>query len=305
MVYSAAAWAFDWEPPCVDAINAIAGLDFQGVELRIQGREELKYYNDETNKSLRALMDSKDLRLTNLNFTPEGASSPIAEERALAVKDFEAVITAATQLGTQLITLGPSYPGEMTCVDEHYRPSMQVWNMDIPDGLDLVKNYEEYLDTVRSFASLCREHGLKLAIETVPYAWARNTDAVLRLLEQPGLEDVGVTYDVANISMIGEVAEIFVYRLNSRIYNVQMADNHGANNVHWRPGKGKNDFNAIVRALDDVGYKGCVCLELSDAEGAGRSPRGLYDPHGNYEKLCRSHRLAVAELERIYCEEGL
>lgn len=56
MVYSAAAWAFDWEPPCVDAINAIAGLDFQGVELRIQGREELKYYNDETNKSLRALI---------------------------------------------------------------------------------------------------------------------------------------------------------------------------------------------------------------------------------------------------------
>lgn len=305
MVYSAAAWAFDWDPPYTDAINTIADLGFKGIELRIQGSKDLEYYSDKTNRELRKLMDSRGLTLTNLNYTPGGASSPKAEERKAAVKDFETVITAAKQLGAELITLGPSYPGDVSCTDEHYRPSMQIWNMDIPDELDMIKNYEEYLDTLRRFADLCRKNDLKLAVETVPYSWARNTDAVLRLLEKPGLEDVGVTYDVANISMIGEVAELFVYRVNKRICNVQMADNHGINNVHWRPGKGKNNFNAIVRALHDVGYNGPVCLELSDAEGAGRSPRGLYDPHGNYEKLCRSHKLAVSELDRIYCEEGL
>lgn len=305
MDFSAAAWAFEWAPPCEDAIRAIADLGFAGVELRIQGRGELAYYSDETNKALRALMDEKNLRLTSLNFTPEGASSLKAEERRTAVEDFRRVAAVAGQLGTGLITIGPSYPAEAKHTDEHYKPSMQVWNTAMPEGVDLVQNYEDYLETLRGFAAVCREHGLKMAVEPVPNAWIRNTDAVLRLLEKPGFEDVGVTYDVANISMIGDIAEIFVYRVGRRICNVQMADNHGVNNAHWRPGKGKNDFGAIVRALADVGYQGPVCLELSDAEGAGRSPAALYDPHADYEKLSRSHKLAVAELERIYSEEGV
>ena len=304
MVFSAAAWAFDWAPPCENAIRAIAGLGFAGVELRIQGRKELAYYSDETNAVLRELMDGK-LALTNLNFTPEGASSPDREARQAAVQDFARVAEVAKQLRAELITLGPSYPYEAVATDEHYKPSMQVWNTALPADADLVRNYEEYLDTLRSFAGICRKEGLRLAVETVPNAWVRNTDAALRLLEKPGLEDVGITYDVANISMIGDIGEICVYRLNKRIYNVQMADNHGVNNAHWRPGKGKNDFGAIVRALADVGYQGPVCLELTDAEGAGRSPAALYDAHGDYEKLSRSHRLAVAELERIYREEGV
>lgn len=291
--------------PCEDAIRAIAKLGFAGVELRMQGKSELSYYSDSTNQALRALFEEKNLTLTNLNFTPSGASSPKAEERAAAVEDFRRVAAVVKQLGAALITIGPSYPNESPAIDEHYKPSMQVWNNPLPDGVDLVQNYEDYLDTLRAFAAICREEGLKMAVEPVPNAWVRNTDAALRLLEKPGLEDVGVTYDVANISMIGDLPEIFIYRLNRRIYHVQLADNHGVNNAHWRPGKGKNDFGAIVRALSDVGYQGAYSLELTDAEGAGRSPAALYDPHGDYEKLSRSHRLAMAEMERVFREEGV
>ena len=304
MDYSAAAWAFDWAPPYENAIDAIAEVGCKGVELRIRTREELnEYYTDERNTALRAQMDRLGLKLTNLNFTPEGASNVCAEERAQAVADFRRVAAIAKQLDAALITVAASYPFDQKHIDEHYKPSMQIWTTPVPENADFAQNYTDYLTTLHQFAAICRESGFKLAVETVPLTWARNTDAILRLLEKLGEENVGVTYDVANITMSGELAEIFVYRLNKRIFNVQMADNHGVNNAHWRPGKGKNDFNALVRALDDVGYQGAICLELGDAKGAGRNPAAWFEPHGDYEVLSHEHTLAMAELDRVYQEE--
>lgn len=304
MVYSAAVWAFDWAPPYEDAIKAIAETGCKGVELRIHTRDELQsYYTDERCEVLRKLMQDKGLVLTNLNFTPEGASGVGVDARAQAITDFRRVAELAKKLGTGLVTVAASYPFDIKPIDEHYKPSMQIWSVPVPAGADFNKNYADYLDTLRGFAAVCKETGLKMAIETIPLSWARNTDAILRLLEKLGEDNVGVSYDVANITMSGDLAEIFTYRLNKRIFNVQMADNHGVNNAHWRPGKGKNDFNALVRALDDVGYRGPVCLELGDAKGAGRNPAAWYEPHGDHKTLIYEHKLAIAELDRVYQEE--
>lgn len=304
MVYSAAVWAFDWTPPYEDAIKSIAKTGCKGVELRIHTREELQSYDTQARSdALKALLRDEGLSLTNLHFTPAGASSTVAAARAQAVSDFRHVAELAKKLGTGLVTVAASYPFDVQPMDEHYKPSMQIWSVPVPAGADFNQNYADYLDTLRGFAAICKDAGLKLAIETIPLSWARNTDAILRLLEKLGDDNVGVCYDVANISMSGDLAEIFAYRLNKRIFHVQMADNHGVNNAHWRPGKGKNDFNALVRALDDVGYQGAVSLELSDAKGAGRNPAAWYEPHGDHKTLIAEHKLAIAELDRVYQEE--
>lgn len=306
MVYSAAVWAFDWAPPYENAIASIAKTGCKGVELRIRTREELaQYYTDERVSALKAQLAQTGLALTALNVTPQGASSVDKSEREQAVRDFRRAADIAEALGAKLITVAASYPFDVEIIDEHYKPSMQIWEVKLPDNPDFAQNYEDYLDTLHQFAAVCREKGMKLAIENQPTSWARNTDAVLRLLEKLGEDNVGVTYDVANLTMVGELAEIFAYRVNKHIFNVQLADNHGLSNVHWRPGKGKNDFNALMRALADVGYDGPYCLELGDAKGAARNPAAWYEPFGDHDTLVHEHELAIAEMERVCREEGV
>lgn len=305
MVFSAAAWSFDWDPPYDKAINAIADLGFAGVELRIKAVAEVdSYYTGSVCAGLKALMEQRGLALTNVVVQPTGASSRDGGARRKAVEDFCRMAAVCAALGTPLITVGGSYPFDLPFTDDHLKPSMQVWNQDVPGDWDFEENFEGYLATLRQFAAICEEKGMKMALETVPSAWVRNTDAALRLLEKLGVEGVGITYDVANISMVGELPEIFAHRLNKRLFNVQMADNHGLSAAHWRPGKGKNDFGALVRALKDFGYDGPVCLELSDTRGAAGNPALCYEAHGDYEKLAYEHKLALAEMGRVCQEEG-
>ena len=50
--------------------------------------------------------------------------------------------------------------------------------------------------------------------------------------------------------------------------NTHFSDNDGHTNAHWRPGRGKIDWVAILAALEAIGYAGPITLELEDAPGA-------------------------------------
>ena len=59
-----------------------------------------------------------------------------------------------------------------------------------------------------------------------------------------------------------------VYMLKGRIRHTHFSDNDALTNVHWRPGQGKINWKAVMKALQDTGYNGAINFELEDVPGA-------------------------------------
>jgi len=77
------------------------------------------------------------------------------------------------------------------------------------------------------------------------------------------------------------------------VLNCHFSDNDGTTNVHWRPGRGKIDWEKVLLALKETGFDGVISLEFEDVPGVSRGARdvpGVYK--GNAE--------ATAEFEKEY-----
>ena len=60
--------------------------------------------------------------------------------------------------------------------------------------------------------------------------------------------------------------------LGQRVFHCHFSDNDAVTNAHWRPGRGKIDWRAVLEALRDVGFDGTVSIELEDVPGVA-TPR--------------------------------
>jgi sugar phosphate isomerase/epimerase len=89
-----------------------------------------------------------------------------------------------------------------------------------------------------------------------------------RLIERTGAANLGINFDPSHMFPSGEMPHFAAHVLKGRIFNTHLSDNEGHTNAHWRPGKGKIDWPALLQAFVDVGYQGPLTLELEDAPGA-------------------------------------
>jgi sugar phosphate isomerase/epimerase len=70
---------------------------------------------------------------------------------------------------------------------------------------------------------------------------------------------------------MGEMPQMVIYEVGARVFHTHFSDNDGTSNAHWRPGKGKIDWQGVLQALQAVGYEGVLSIELEDVPGTGRS----------------------------------
>lgn len=306
MFLGASSWVFDWAPPYDKAIDAIAKLGFQGVELTIWNNEFLHgYYTPQTTSELKKRIEGNGLVLTNVFCLPSGGASADEAVRRNAVEEFKYCVDAARRLGSPRVTTCTSYPFEIEFPFEQLRPTSQVWTAEIPAGLDFEKNFADYIDTLNRFGEVLAENDMQLALEPHPHRIMKNADSMLRILDRIETDRIGLNLDPSHLFPMGEMAQMVVYRVNRKIFHCHFSDNDGQSNAHWRPGKGKIDWNATVRALHEVGYDGAISLELEDVPGAAGFPGFHRDPKGNYTLLEREYRLAKEYMERVFGEEGL
>ena len=306
MFLGASSWVFSWAPPYHDAIDSIAELGFKGVELTIWNNEFRKdYYTSETNRELKKRIEDRGLVLTNLFCLPSGQASIHKEERETCIDEFRASVEVAKELGVDLLTTCTSCPFELPFPFEQARPVSQTWTIDLPKGLDFQKNYEDFIEVMNKMADVCEEYDVRLALEPHPHRIMKNADSMLRILDRVDRKRIGLNLDPSHLFPMGEMAQVVVYQINKNIFHTHFSDNDAQSNAHWRPGKGKIDWNATVRALSDIGYDGAVSLELEDVPGAAGFPGFHRDPKSQPEILKREYRLAKEYMERVFEEENI
>jgi sugar phosphate isomerase/epimerase len=280
MKFGASIWPFKWDTPYDDAIERIAGLGFKAIELIAWNREALdEYYTPQTIKHLKSLIADKGLILSEFVSTPKGMASPDKSVRDAAVEHFKRQVEVGVELGTNIINSVSHYPFEIKFPHITVLPHVQKFQVDIPSGLDWDQNWLDYVGVIRRCCQICEDAGVKFALEPHPHRYMANAASMLRLIDHVQSPALGMNLDPSHLFPVGEIPHAVVYQLGKRIFHCHFSDNDGLTNVHWRPGKGKIDWEALLKALKDVGFDGVISIELEDVPGVSRGRAAL---HGAY-----------------------
>ena len=282
MKFGASVWPFKWDTPYDDAIKRIAALGFKAIELIAWNREALDdYYTPQTIKHLKSLLAGEGLMLSEFVSTPRGMANPDKKIRDAAVEHFKRQVEVGVELGTNIINSVSSYPFDIAAPHITVLPHVQKFQVELPAGLDWKQNWLDYVDVIRRCCRICEDAGVKYALEPHPHRYMANAASMLRLIEHVQSPALGMNLDPSHLFPVGEIPHAVVYQLGSRIFHCHFSDNDGLTNVHWRPGKGKIDWEALMRALKDVGFAGVISIELEDVPGVSRGRTSLHGAYGH------------------------
>ena len=56
-------------------------------------------------------------------------------------------------------------------------------------------------------------------------------------------------HEPSHLFPMGDLPHLAAYQLAGRVWHTHLSDNDGTTNAHWRPGKGKIDWGALLQAL--------------------------------------------------------
>ncbi|HTK08748.1 MAG TPA: sugar phosphate isomerase/epimerase family protein [Ktedonobacteraceae bacterium] len=292
MKFGASIWPFHWDAPYEEGIRRIAGLGFKAVELIAWNREMIDtYYTPATIRSLRNVAQSEGIEISEFVSTPHGLANPDKARREQAVDHFKRTAEIAVELGTKIVNSVSVYPFELSYPWITDMPHLQEFKINIPSGLDWQRNWEDYVESTRQCAVICEQANLKFALEPHPFRYMSNTASMLRLIEHVKSDALGMNFDPSHLFPVGEIPHQVIYQLGNRIFHCHFSDNDGTTNVHWRPGKGKIDWEAVLRALKDTGYDGVISLEFEDVPGVSRGARSV-------PGVVKEKRVATPEFDR-------
>lgn len=307
MKFGASIWPFRWDTPYDEAVRRIAELGFQAVELIAWNREVLDtYYTPQEIKKLRAVLDDTGLELSEFVSTPPGMANPAKADRDRAVEHFKRMVDVAVELGTDTVNTVSAYPFGISVPRVTDRPLMQIFQVDYPPGLDWPQNWADYVDTIRRCCDVCEDAGVRYALEAHPFRYMSSAASMLRLMDHVGSPALGMNFDPSHLFPMGDIPHSVIYQLGDRIFHCHFSDNDAMTNVHWRPGKGKIDWTAVMRALKETGFDGVISIELEDVPGVSRGEAevpGVYRGNWDATDTFVDENLAAVAYLRAICAD--
>jgi sugar phosphate isomerase/epimerase len=118
--------------------------------------------------------------------------------------------------------------------------------------------------SVETIAAHARLLGVRVALEVIPNALSA-ADALIALVEDLDMPDVGVCLDFGHAHMMGDVADA-IETLSGMLIATHVHDNHGKRDEHLPPFEGTIDWPGALMALQKIGYEGPMVLELASAD---------------------------------------
>lgn len=117
---------------------------------------------------------------------------------------------------------------------------------------------------VDKLEDLCKRHGTMAALEPEPGMLLERMDDYDRLASILGYQP-GLTLDVGHLECVEPDAEhVYPCKYAQVLYNVQLDDMLPGRHRHLFFGEGSVDFAAWFAALEEIGYAGPACVELSE-----------------------------------------
>lgn len=127
-------------------------------------------------------------------------------------------------------------------------------------GMRLENSCESLARIAETARKVC---GGIVCVEDLPRTClGRNSDDIIKLISAD--DDLRVCFDTNHL--LKESNADFIRKIGKKIVTTHVSDYDLIDEKHWLPGEGKNDWNAVIDALEEVGYDGVWLYELGFAK---------------------------------------
>lgn len=206
-------------------------------------------------------------------WAPQQYAGDAEGKRTWAIEEMKRTAQAAKKLGVQVVT---GFTGS------------SIWKYIYPwppvSEEEIQKGYELFAQLWGPIFDEFEKHGVRFALEVHPTEIAFDVYSTERALAAVDHHPAfGINFDPSHLLWQGMNPVEFIYEFPERIYHVHMKDvsvrlngktgvlaSHlpfGDPRRGWdfrSIGRGDVDFEAIIRALNDIGYKGPLSVEWED-----------------------------------------
>lgn len=209
--------------------------------------------------------------------TPLGLADFNDGVRRYHVERSKRVVDLASDLGAASLML---CPGEYVFQQELLPPEWE-WG--------------RLVEAVREIGKHASDRGLSVAIELLPfeYAFVNSVDAMVRLLDEVGLECVTAAIDISHF-WLRRIDPSELGRLAGRIGQVHIADCDGVHHGDLPAGTGTTPFGDYLAAIRDAGFEGTASVELEFPP----------DPSRMLEWVAEAYRGSVEVLDQAGVRDG-
>jgi sugar phosphate isomerase/epimerase len=133
--------------------------------------------------------------------------------------------------------------------------------------------------------------GIRLAVENMQTL--ASMEYVVALADLLGPERAGVCVDTGHAALGDLGPGRALHMAGHRLITTHLQDNLGQRDDHMPPGDGTIDWDDVTAALSEIGYPGCVLLELTDQPNTDERRASIK------EELARGARAAKALAEKL------
>lgn len=235
-----------WVPsyPLEEVIHRLASFGYDGIEIGCASPHAWPdHVSVQRRKDILQLLKKEKLSVSSLLPAPGGGpghnpSSHIAEERAYTVNHYKEVLRLAH---------------DWECPTVIYLAGWAVY------GTSKKQAWDYSLEALVDVAQYAKELGITIVVEPTPTDsnLIESADDALLLSEQSGQDNVKLMFDTFHALYRNEVASDYVYRMADKLHHIHLSDSD-----RLPPGHGRCDFDGVLRALKDVGYKGYLTSEI-------------------------------------------
>jgi sugar phosphate isomerase/epimerase len=218
----------------------IASLGYDGVELAVRDPKLLKVTH------LKELLKAKSLSVpavgTGQLYGEEGLSFTHSNEkiREKAIHRLKTHIEFASYFQASII--------------------IGLIRGKLPETQERGQAINWLMDALRECANAAQAYKTKLAIEPINRYETNIVNTVadgLDLIEGVGVDNLGLLLDTFHMNIEEPSIEDSIREAGSRIFHFHIADSN-----RWYPGAGHIDFESVVAALNEIGYKGFLSAEI-------------------------------------------
>lgn len=149
----------------------------------------------------------------------------------------------------------------------------------IPDELR-AERMAQSKKSLAALAEVAKKVGGVLCVENLPRTClGKNSDEMSELVSSH--PDLRICFDTNHL--LGQDPIEFIKAVGDKIVTLHVSDYDFVDERHWLPGEGEMDWQAIYRALEEVGYEGAWLYELG---------------FGNTKKIERERELTCEDFAR-------
>ena len=248
-----------------DSIREIAKVGYSGVEILCDiPHAYAPSFKDDQVRSLKKTLALSNMQISNLNaFTLYAIGdtyhpSWIDDSREMRIEHTIECIRLAKRIGAKHLSTEPGGPVVALPLPSSSQQQEQQQYQDI-------SRFEKiFLDGLTRVTKMAEEEDIKVLIEPEPGLLIENSRQFKNFVTKiNNSKYIRLNFDIGHFYCVNEDPAKVVYELSDYIEHFHLADiAHTRIHNHLIPGKGSIDFRSVFDAMDDIGYRGFVTVEL-------------------------------------------